>query len=91
MKRKIFFFKSVIRNDFGDAGMSVREFLVLAGRFRRFCIFAGRKKILPPQFLEFLSLKPDAVNGNMPAIVAVWIPNILYAGIAWYLYKKAPQ
>ena len=32
-----------------------------------------------------------AVNGNMPAIVAVWIPNILYAGIAWYLYKKAPQ
>ena len=33
MKRKIFVFKSVIRNDFGDAGMSVREFLVLAGRF----------------------------------------------------------
>ena len=32
-----------------------------------------------------------AVNGNMPAIIAVWIPNILYAGIAWYLYKKAPQ
>ena len=33
MKRKIFFFKSVIRNDFGDAGMSVRKFLVLAGCF----------------------------------------------------------
>ena len=32
-----------------------------------------------------------AINGNMPAIIAVWIPNILYAGIAWYLYKKAPQ
>lgn len=32
-----------------------------------------------------------AVNGNAPAVIAVWIPNILYAGIAWYLYKKAPK
>ncbi|MBQ8673588.1 MAG: LptF/LptG family permease [Bacteroides sp.] len=32
-----------------------------------------------------------AVNGNVPAIIAVWIPNILYSFIALYLYKKAPK
>lgn len=32
-----------------------------------------------------------AVNGNVPPVVAVWIPNILYAFIAFYLYKKAPK
>ena len=32
-----------------------------------------------------------AVKGNMPPIIAVWIPNILYAFIALYLYRKAPK
>ncbi len=32
-----------------------------------------------------------AVNGNMPPIIAVWIPNILYTLIAIYLYMKAPK
>lgn len=32
-----------------------------------------------------------AINGNMPPIIAVWIPNILYAFIAVYLYRKAPK
>ena len=32
-----------------------------------------------------------AVNGNMPPAVAVWIPNILYTFIAFYLYTKAPK
>ena len=32
-----------------------------------------------------------AVNGNVPPAIAVWIPNILYAFIAFYLYKKAPK
>ncbi|MCD8292985.1 MAG: LptF/LptG family permease [Prevotellaceae bacterium] len=32
-----------------------------------------------------------AVNGNVPPSIAVWIPNILYAFIAFYLYKKAPK
>lgn len=32
-----------------------------------------------------------AVNGNMPPIIAVWIPNILYTFIAIYLYRKAPK
>ena len=32
-----------------------------------------------------------AVSGNVPPMIAVWIPNILYAGIAYYLYTKAPK
>lgn len=32
-----------------------------------------------------------AVNGNMPPALAVWIPNVLYAFIAFYLYRKAPK
>ncbi|WP_420186860.1 LptF/LptG family permease [Bacteroides pyogenes] len=32
-----------------------------------------------------------AVNGNVPPVIAVWIPNLLYAGIAFFLYKHAPQ
>ena len=32
-----------------------------------------------------------AINGNMPAVLAVWMPNILYAIIAIYLYTKAPK
>lgn len=32
-----------------------------------------------------------AINGNVPPMIAVWIPNVLYAFIAFYLYKKAPK
>ena len=32
-----------------------------------------------------------AVKGNVPPMIAVWIPNILYTFIAFYLYKKAPK
>lgn len=32
-----------------------------------------------------------AVNGNLPPIIAVWIPNILYTFIAIFCYKKAPK
>lgn len=32
-----------------------------------------------------------AVNGNAPAVVAVWIPNLLYTIIAVYLYRRAPK
>ena len=32
-----------------------------------------------------------AINGNMPAVLAVWMPNILYTIIAIYLYTKAPK
>ena len=32
-----------------------------------------------------------SVNGAMPPILAVWIPNFLYAFIAFFLYRKAPK
>ena len=30
-----------------------------------------------------------AINGGMPPALAVWIPNILYAVIAVFLYRRA--
>ncbi|MBQ0056984.1 MAG: LptF/LptG family permease [Bacteroidales bacterium] len=33
-----------------------------------------------------------AVSGDTPVIIAVWMPNIVFLGIAWYLYLyKAPR
>ncbi len=32
-----------------------------------------------------------ATNANMPPLLAVWLPNITFFFIAWYLYKKAPR
>lgn len=32
-----------------------------------------------------------AINSGAPAIIAVWIPNVLYSLLALYLLKKAPK
>ncbi len=32
-----------------------------------------------------------AINANTPPLVAAWIPNILYAFIAYYCYRHAPN
>jgi len=32
-----------------------------------------------------------AVNANFPAVIAVWIPNVVFAFIALYYYRKAPR
>lgn len=32
-----------------------------------------------------------ATNANVPPIVAVWLPNIVFSGIAYYLYRRAPR
>jgi lipopolysaccharide export system permease protein len=32
-----------------------------------------------------------AVNANFPAMIAVWIPNAVFAFVALYYYKKAPR
>lgn len=32
-----------------------------------------------------------AISGNVPPMIAVWIPNILFMFIAIYLYTKAPK
>ena len=32
-----------------------------------------------------------AINANMPPVIAVWIPNIIFLLIAVYMYRQAPQ
>lgn len=32
-----------------------------------------------------------AINANTPPMLAAWIPNLLFFGIAYYCYKKAPN
>lgn len=32
-----------------------------------------------------------STNASLPPVLGVWIPNILYAGLALYLLKKAPK
>lgn len=32
-----------------------------------------------------------AVKGNLPPVLAAWIPNIIFTFVAYYLYKKAPK
>lgn len=32
-----------------------------------------------------------ATNGNFPPMLAVWLPNILFSIIAFYLYRKTPK
>lgn len=32
-----------------------------------------------------------AKGGVMPPVIAVWLPNVLFAAVAYYLYKKAPK
>jgi lipopolysaccharide export system permease protein len=48
--------------------------------------------LLAASYVLFLQVSSIfAVNGVMPAIVAVWIPNVLYGGVAFYLYKSAQK
>ena len=32
-----------------------------------------------------------AINGNLPSIIAVWLPNFIFISIGIYLYWKAPK
>lgn len=32
-----------------------------------------------------------AINANFPALIAVWIPNVVFSFVALYYYKKAPR
>lgn len=32
-----------------------------------------------------------ATKGNFPPLIAAWLPNILFAGIAYLLYRKTPK
>ena len=48
--------------------------------------------LLAASYVLFLQVSSIfAVNGVLPPLVAVWIPNFLYGGIAFYLYKSAQK
>lgn len=52
----------------------------------------GAGVLLSFTYIMFMQITTTfSTNGNMPAIISVWIPNIIYAFIAWYLLKKAPK
>ena len=43
-------------------------------------------------YILFMTISSSfAVKGNMSPMAAAWIPNIVFIGIAFYLYKKAPN
>lgn len=43
-------------------------------------------------YILFQSLSSSfAINGNFPPMIAVWIPNIIYAFIAFFVYKEGPK
>jgi lipopolysaccharide export system permease protein len=32
-----------------------------------------------------------STKGNLPPILAAWIPNLLFLGVVWFLYRRAPK
>ena len=43
-------------------------------------------------FILFMQIATTfAINGNLPAYIAVWIPNIIFGTLGWYLLKIAPK
>jgi lipopolysaccharide export system permease protein len=52
----------------------------------------GAGILLSFTYIMFMQVSTTfATNGNLPSIIAVWIPNIIYAAIAFYLLRKAPK
>jgi len=48
--------------------------------------------LLAASYVLFLQVSSIfAVNGMLPPLIAVWVPNFLYGGIAFYLYKSAQK
>jgi lipopolysaccharide export system permease protein len=43
-------------------------------------------------FILFMQVTTTfATNGNLPPVVAVWIPNIIFGTLGYYLLKIAPK
>jgi lipopolysaccharide export system permease protein len=47
---------------------------------------AGALFILMDRFSTIFSTK-----GNLPPLIAAWLPNIIFAFVAVYFYRKAPK
>jgi len=43
-------------------------------------------------FILFMQISTTfSTNGNLPAVIAVWIPNIIFGALGWYLLRIAPK
>jgi lipopolysaccharide export system permease protein len=48
--------------------------------------------LLSVSYILFMTISSTfAVNGLVSPLIAAWIPNIIFAGIAAFLYKRAPN
>lgn len=48
--------------------------------------------LLSMAYILFMTVSSSfAVNGVMSPMLAAWVPNIFFIGIAFYLYKRAPN
>lgn len=55
-------------------------------------IHIGLGLIISFSYILFMQVSSTfAARGQLSPLIAVWIPNIIYAGIAYYVYKKAPK
>jgi lipopolysaccharide export system permease protein len=52
----------------------------------------GAGILLSFTYIMFMQVSTTfATNGNMPAMLAVWIPNIVFAVVGIFLFKSAPK
>ena len=52
----------------------------------------GAGILLSFTYIMFMQISTTfATNGNMPSILAVWVPNIVFAAIALVLFRTAPK
>ncbi len=52
----------------------------------------GLGLVISFSYIMFMQISSTfAINSGTPAMIAVWIPNILYSILALYLLKKAPK
>ena len=48
--------------------------------------------LLSMGYILFMTISSSfAVKGHMSPMVAAWVPNLIFAGVAVYLYRKAPN
>ncbi|HQP79979.1 MAG TPA: LptF/LptG family permease, partial [Paludibacteraceae bacterium] len=55
-------------------------------------LYIGVGIALSALYILFISLSSSfAINGSMPSLLAVWLPNIIFMIIGLFLYYKAPK
>lgn len=55
-------------------------------------IHIGLGLLISFSYILFLQVSSTfAISGQLSPFISVWIPNILYSLLAWYLLKKAPK